>query len=206
MVGLLFQVVSEATEWKGGLVGINSFGFGGSNVHVILRSPTVPQAKPLKDLHKVCVPLSGRTEEAVENYVQLANKTPNNEGLLTLLADISATPTNTFPYRGYTVVGCENTVKEVKKVKNGNRPLWFVCSGMGTQWTGMGEKLMKIPHFKHSVVNSSKYLKEYGLNLEKLITESNEDTYKNTINSFVGLASIQVALIDCLKALGMLRD
>lgn len=122
--------------------------------------------------------------------------------MLSLLADISATPTNTFQYRGYAVVGGENTVKEIKKVKSGNRPIWFVCSGMGTQWNGMGKKLMTIPEFKQSVMKSSKFLKEYGIDVEKLILESNEDTYKNTIHSFVGLATIQVALIDCLKSLG----
>jgi acyl transferase domain-containing protein len=32
------KVVSENTPWEGGYVGVNSFGFGGSNVHVLLRS------------------------------------------------------------------------------------------------------------------------------------------------------------------------
>lgn len=196
------QVVTEPTEWKGGLVGINSFGFGGSNVHVILKSPNIPQNKSLNEDHQVCVPISGRNEEAVNKFIELANKNQDNEGLLSLLGDISATSTNTFQYRGYTIVGCEGKVQEVAKVKNGGRPVWFVCSGMGTQWNGMGQKMMKIPLFKQSVCNSSKYLKEYGFDLEKMILDTNEDTYKNTINSFVGLAAIQIALIDCLKALG----
>ena len=32
------QVVTEATPWKGGLVAISNFGFGGSNVHCIVSS------------------------------------------------------------------------------------------------------------------------------------------------------------------------
>lgn len=31
------KVVSEKTVWNGGIVGINSFGFGGSNVHAVLK-------------------------------------------------------------------------------------------------------------------------------------------------------------------------
>ena len=33
-----FKVVSDHTPWDGGYVGINSFGFGGSNVHSLLKS------------------------------------------------------------------------------------------------------------------------------------------------------------------------
>ena len=32
------KVVTENTPWKGGYVGINSFGFGGANVHAIIKS------------------------------------------------------------------------------------------------------------------------------------------------------------------------
>ena len=31
------SVITEQTPWKGGYVGINSFGFGGANVHAILK-------------------------------------------------------------------------------------------------------------------------------------------------------------------------
>lgn len=34
------KVVDEKLEWTPGVVGINSFGFGGSNTHVVLRYAT----------------------------------------------------------------------------------------------------------------------------------------------------------------------
>lgn len=41
------QVVSENTSWTGSLAAVNSFGFGGANVHVLLRSPWAsPQLPP----------------------------------------------------------------------------------------------------------------------------------------------------------------
>lgn len=43
------KVVSENTPWPGGYAAVNSFGFGGANVHVLLRSPSGPsfaQAPP----------------------------------------------------------------------------------------------------------------------------------------------------------------
>jgi len=36
------RVVSEPTPFNGGYIGINSFGFGGSNTHVCLRSHPKP--------------------------------------------------------------------------------------------------------------------------------------------------------------------
>ncbi len=32
------KVVTEPTPWDGGLVGINSFGFGGANTHLLLET------------------------------------------------------------------------------------------------------------------------------------------------------------------------
>eukprot|EP00061_Rhincodon_typus_P016411 g44612.t1 len=43
------RVVTEPIPVKGGIVGVNSFGFGGSNVHVILR-PNVKRVSPSKPL------------------------------------------------------------------------------------------------------------------------------------------------------------
>ena len=40
-------MVASNTPWSGGYVGINSFGFGGANVHVLLRSEGGVRAGPL---------------------------------------------------------------------------------------------------------------------------------------------------------------
>lgn len=45
-------------------------------------------------------------------------------------------------------------------------------------------------------------LKEYGFDLVKVIMDSNEKIYSNIINLFVGLAFIQIVLVDCLIILG----
>lgn len=34
---------------------------------------------------------------------------------------------------------------------NARRPLWFVYSGMGSQWAGMGAQLMRIPIFAAAI-------------------------------------------------------
>jgi len=190
--------------WKGGLVGINSFGFGGSNVHVILQSPDTPEPELVKPSLPIVVPASGRTEEGVKKMLQFARDNIESKGLLSLLTEISSRPLNTFTHRGYTIIGSENEIEEVVKVQSNTRPIWYVFSGMGTQWSGMGKKFMQIPTFRESISKTAEILKEFGVDLEKIIMESDASTYNNTINSFVGLASIQIALVDCLKALGKL--
>ena len=59
------QVVDSNTEWEGGFVGVNSFGFGGSNVHVILKSCDVRDVGSRRgDEEKMrLVLMSGRSKE-----------------------------------------------------------------------------------------------------------------------------------------------
>ena len=200
---LNLQVVSEPMPWKGGLVGINSFGFGGSNVHVILQSPEAPEPEVLeKPTLPIVLPASGRTEESVKKILQFAREHNESKDLLSLLTEISSRPLNTFTHRGYAIIGSENVIEDVMKVQPNTRPIWYVFSGMGTQWSGMGEKLMQIPTFRESISKTAEILKEFKVDLVKIIMESDSNTYNNTINSFVGLASIQIALVDCLNTLG----
>lgn len=61
------KVVTEVTPFDGEYVGINSFGFGGANAHVLLqRNPKtkVNKGLPNDDLPRL-VAITGRTEEAV---------------------------------------------------------------------------------------------------------------------------------------------
>ena len=50
------SVVAEKTNWNGGYVGINSFGFGGSNVHAVLKSNTAEKS----GIHAVYVNLQNK--------------------------------------------------------------------------------------------------------------------------------------------------
>lgn len=65
------KIITEPILWEGGYVGINSFGFGGGNCHVLLKSN--PKEKVINDgapddLPKLIV-VSGRTEEAVKTLL-----------------------------------------------------------------------------------------------------------------------------------------
>ncbi|NXY35555.1 FAS synthase, partial [Pomatorhinus ruficollis] len=203
------EVVCKPTPVKGGLIGINSFGFGGANAHVILR-PNTKKCQPLETCNiPRLVQISGRTQEAVETLIQESRKHGGCSPFVSLLSDISAIPVSSMPYRGYTLVGTESDIKEVQQVQASGRPLWYICSGMGSQWKGMGVSLMKLDLFRQSILRSDEALKDTGLKVSDLLLQANENTFDDTVHAFVGLAAIQArlkGLIDMLKAAGLQPD
>uniref|UniRef100_A0A1A8NNF5 Fatty acid synthase n=2 Tax=Nothobranchius TaxID=28779 RepID=A0A1A8NNF5_9TELE len=200
------QVVDRPISIRGGIVGINSFGFGGSNVHVILRpagkatNSDVP--RPLTRLLQAC----GRTEAAVKAVLQKGKEHATDNSFLSLLNGVSGIPATSMPYRGFTVLGSQTDAVEVQPVQAAVRPLWYICSGMGTQWAGMGRSLMQLPYFKDSILRSDAALKDTGLTVSSLLLEADDATFEDTIHAFVGLAAIQIALIDLLTELGLQPD
>jgi len=60
------KVITEPTEWKGGYVGINSFGFGGANCHLLLKSNSKIKVNETNNNLSKLVVISGRTEDAVK--------------------------------------------------------------------------------------------------------------------------------------------
>lgn len=123
------QVVDRPTPTRGGIVGINSFGFGGSNVHVILRpaEKAAASASPrrLPRLLQAC----GRTEAAVNSVLQKGREHSTDEPFLSLLNEVSGIPTASMPYRGYSLIGSQSDVTEVQQAQAAARPLWYICSG-----------------------------------------------------------------------------
>ncbi|CAH1774054.1 unnamed protein product, partial [Owenia fusiformis] len=101
---------------------------------------------------------------------------------------------------------CSNETMDVGNSSTEKRPIWYVFSGMGSQWYKMGRDLMQLDNFKHSIMKCHIALKPYGIDLFKILMEDDENVFNDTIHSFVGIASIQVALVDLLKLLGVRPD
>lgn len=70
------KIVTEPTEWEGGYVGINSFGFGGVNCHILLKPNSkkkINNGVPNDNISRLVV-ASGRTEEAVKIILEDVSK------------------------------------------------------------------------------------------------------------------------------------
>ncbi|KAB0795973.1 hypothetical protein PPYR_10034 [Photinus pyralis] len=200
-----FKVVAKNEPWNGGLVGVNSFGFGGANVHVLLRSNPKPKTTwPSEEIPRLAV-VSGRTQEAVEKLLDRVEANKTDEEFMALLNDIHSQNIVGHTYRGYTVAG-PTPIREIGTVGFDKRPLCFVFSGMGSQWPGMAKQLMQLEVFRNSIKKSAETLKPHGVNLEDIIINGNETTFENVLNSFVSIAAVQIALTDVLSKLGIEPD
>lgn len=131
------QVVHRPVPVRGGIVGVNSFGFGGSNVHVILRPPPRGAADPSPGPGGVprVLQACGRTEAGVKALLQKGRERGADDSFLSLLNDVSGLPAASMPYRGYALIGSQAEVMEVQQLQQqqaAGRPLWYVCSGEST--------------------------------------------------------------------------
>ncbi|XP_063240366.1 fatty acid synthase isoform X2 [Bacillus rossius redtenbacheri] len=200
------QVVDKPMPWNGGLVAVNSFGFGGANAHVLLRSNPKPKAPAIQDNIPRLVTFSGRTEAGLDACLQKIEKLPRDDELISLLHDIHSNNITGHCYRGYTVLGASSTNREVSFYKGEKRPVWFVFSGMGSQWAGMGKDLMQLEVFEKGIRKCAEVLKPEGIDLIDILVNGTEATFDNIVYTFVSIAAVQVALVDTLASLGIHPD
>lgn len=87
------------------------------------------------------------------------------------------------------------TVKHLQEVKMSERKqLWYVFTGMGSQWPGMGRGLMSLEPFARAIYNCAAALRPEGVDLLDIINNSQPNTFDNILFSFVGIAAVQVSI------------
>ncbi|XP_023934577.2 fatty acid synthase [Bicyclus anynana] len=199
------RVVDRNTPWDGGLVAVNSFGFGGANAHVILESARGARPPPAQYAVPRLLLASGRTEEAVRELLALGAEHPRDAELHALLDAVHAQPIAGHAHRGWALLS-DPPALEVAELEGEPRPVWFVFSGMGSQWAGMGRALMRLPAFAASVARSAAALAPHGVDLAHVLSEAPDAAFDDVIASFVSIAAVQVALVDVLRAAGVRPD
>lgn len=201
------KVVDKHTPWGGGIVGINSFGFGGANVHLILKSN--PKPKILTPFGKTpkLVLCSGRTLEAVQEILDDAIVHRDDDEYLALINDIYSKDIPLHYYRGYSVMSTTGPLQsDIFEMTDGNRPIWYIYPGMGSQWANMANDLMNFEVFSQSIHRCAEVLRSEDVDLLELLTNSTEKTFDNILNSFVAITAMQVALTDLLTSMGIKPD
>ncbi|XP_018360096.1 PREDICTED: LOW QUALITY PROTEIN: fatty acid synthase-like [Trachymyrmex cornetzi] len=204
-------VVQKPLSLKNGYVCINSFGFGGSNAHMLLKwndKLKINNGTPNDDLPRLVI-VSGRTEESVKLFLNDIANLPIDAEYVRLLHDIHADNINGHPWRGYTIL--QNTlqqdpIKEIRNCKGVKRPVWFIFSALDSQWPGMGRNLLKFHVFAKAIRRCDDILKPYGINVIDIMTKMEESICENRLNAFLGIVAIQIGLVDLLTSLGITPD
>lgn len=201
------KVVDKNTEWNGGIVGINSFGFGGANAHVILKSNPKPKPLSPKDGPPKLVIASGRTVDAVQELLEDAASHHEDEEYIGLINQIHIKNIPLHYYRGYSVVNSKGVVsREVEDFSDEKRPIWFVYSGMGSQWGSMAKDLISLEVFNKSIHRCAEALRPEGIDLLDVVLRSDDSYFDNILNSFISIAAMQIALTDLLTSIGVSPD
>ena len=83
----------------------------------------------------------------------------------------------------------------------GNRPVWVIFPGMGSQWNEMGKDLMKIEPFSESLRKSRETMKNLGMDLDAMLAPNNKTIFDDIHHAVMVITAMQIALYDTLKAL-----
>ncbi|XP_041972223.1 fatty acid synthase-like [Aricia agestis] len=192
---------------------INGLSITGNSSHVLLKGFNKKKdISPYKSSFARIVLCSGRQESSVQTIFNYLKSRPIDPEELALLHYFYENNVPGHLGRGFLILDSKESNETVKLSEEciyfdkGRRPLWFVYSGMGSQWVGMGKDLMRIPVFAAAIERCHRVLAPKGLNLIDVITSDDKNTFDNIMHSFVGINAIQIALTDVLRALDIVPD
>jgi acyl transferase domain-containing protein/acyl carrier protein len=208
------------------IVGVNSFGFGGTNAHVVLAEPPGPHHVSATDhppaLLPTVLPISARSEEAL---VATAGR---------LAGHLAAHPDITLPDLSYTLgqrrthLNHRHTViadsitdarEQLRAIADGGQistgraatapKLAFVCTGMGPQWWKMCRGLLgTFATFTDSILRSDRELSRHAdwSLVEELGRDETCSRMPETEIAQPANFAIQVALAEQLAEFGISPD
>ncbi|XP_072934758.1 fatty acid synthase-like [Epargyreus clarus] len=207
------QLLKEHQPFHEEYAAVNGISITGVNAHVLLKNCYKPKNR---DIYRTDIPylitLSGRQESAVKIIIDELKSNPLDPEQLALLHNIHATNIASHMGRGFTILTTDSDNKtvclseQVDYFDDVRRPLWFVYSGMGSQWAGMGTHLLRLPTFAAAIDKCRQVLEPKGLDIIGIITSQDKSTFANILHSFVGIAAIQIGLTDVLHELGLSPD
>ncbi|XP_072763175.1 fatty acid synthase-like [Anoplolepis gracilipes] len=205
------KIITEKTEYKGSYIGINSFGFGGANCHVLLKSnPKIKINNKADDNLPRLVVTSGRTEEAVKIILDDVYSRPIDVEYISLLHHIYSDNIKGHPYRGYIIAGSKLSDNAIIKMESNvytKRPICFVFSGIGSQcFHNIGQALMKFPVFTKAIHKCDTVLRPHNIFVTDILINEDKHILDNIVNLLVGLTGLQIGIVDLLTSIGITPD
>jgi acyl transferase domain-containing protein/NADPH:quinone reductase-like Zn-dependent oxidoreductase/surfactin synthase thioesterase subunit/SAM-dependent methyltransferase/NAD(P)-dependent dehydrogenase (short-subunit alcohol dehydrogenase family)/aryl carrier-like protein len=227
---LKLEVPVEPVKWEAeenGSVygGVNNFGFGGANVHVVLEGirRKKENRKAIPDQLQMLT-LSARDPEALQqlagSYITYLGDRQNQASLAELCYSAAVRRTH-HPYRLSVVGGSKQEMADhlqkhldgesLSEVSEGRTnevrdKIVFVFSGQGPQWWAMGRQLLdKEPRFAETIHKLDKLLSKHAnwSLLDELTKDEKRSRISETHIAQPAIFSIQIALFEMWKAMGV---
>lgn len=213
-------VISEKTQCDSAAVGVNAFGFGGANGHILLKrnekSKKEKKKKNLEDLLPSFVVASGRTEQAVNALLMSAEKNGFDEEYISLLYEIHKKNISGHHYRGYMIhnFSSGDTIKNIKRMKKRDQEVWFLFRDSQCKKLPIFTRsMMELPGFSSCIQRCHEALLPHNVKLFDII-----DNYRNEASDELNMSSnssvafnlyvvaLQIGLIEVLANLGIFPD
>ena len=207
------------------IAGVNSFGFGGTNAHVVLAEPPAPieATDAEQSLPLAVLPISARSDEALVAVAgRLAQHLATHPDIT--LSDLSYTLGRRRSHLNHRQALIADSVTDAQEqlqaladgaqiaaVRTGSvaPKLAFVCTGMGPQWWRMCRDLLDTsPVFADSITRSDRELSRYAdwSLLDELRRDENSSRMGETEIAQPANFAIQIALAEQLAQYGISPD
>jgi acyl transferase domain-containing protein/NADPH:quinone reductase-like Zn-dependent oxidoreductase/acyl carrier protein/NADP-dependent 3-hydroxy acid dehydrogenase YdfG len=206
------------------IVGVNSFGFGGANAHVILEShtneapatPALPKASPLpivvsaKDAQALTVAardlaefIAAQPQSSLYDVAYQAVFGRERHAHCAVL--FGTTPASIAEKLKQFADGAEQSGVECGTSLAAPMGAAFVYSGNGSQWAGMGSRLLADPTFRAAIREVDRLFSRYAdYSLEaELAGKNGEGRYELTEIAQPALFALQVGVTVMLRRRGM---
>ena len=230
--GIILQQTSEpwiTQDGKPRIAAVNSFGYGGSNAHVILReviTKSTFEEDKVRRLNDILT-ISARSQEALKRMAALYSKWLNDG-----VEDMDSSFVKNFCYSmnqrrsqfPHRLALSFESISEASKalsgyadgsmgwekmacygeVKSSNTKIVFMFGGQGSQWYAMGRQLFESePVFKESILTVSKLVRDLGKPwslIDELLASEEESRIVETFLSQLATFAIQYATAQLLKS------
>lgn len=214
---LCLKVVDEVTRWPATgqprCAGVSSFGFGGTNAHVVLeQAPQAPRHLPMAKPAVTTLVVSGKNEERLAAAAENLADWLSGAGADVPLADVAHTlnhhRTHQTTFASVCAADRDTAVAGLRALASGEPATGvvgphpgpcgsgtvFVYSGQGSQWAGMGRQLLEDePAFAAAVAElEPDFVAEVGFSLHDVLASGQELTGIDRIQPV--LVGFQLAL------------
>jgi acyl transferase domain-containing protein/acyl carrier protein len=217
------------TESGPALAGVSSFGFGGTNVHVVLQEAPpgiteIPDAERKTGTH--LLPLSARTPQALQSLARAYQSFLATPEAAASLPDVCYTASVRLGHHDHRLAVTGNSPAQLmesleaflrgearpglssgRKLSARRRKLVFVFPGQGSQWFGMGRLLLEQEAvFREVIERCDQVMRPYGdwsLLAELTATDAAQSRLNEIDVIQPALFAIQVALAAVWRSWGI---